>query len=92
MPRKRCKDAYNHKLGRSDVGSAKGETGVKGKDTMPGSYLASRRAERCDTLIASALLVALIAGWIMNFVSVKQLEGGLDSFLAHTSSLRPDQA
>jgi hypothetical protein len=59
---------------------------------MPGSYLASRRAERCDTLIASALLVALLAGWIMNFVSVKQLAGGLEGFLAHTSLHRSDQA
>jgi hypothetical protein len=42
------------------------------------------RAKRSDTLIASAVLVALIAGWVMNFVSVKQLPG-LDTILAYAT-------
>lgn len=52
-------------------------------DTMQDSQLASCRAKRGDTLIASAVLAALIAGWIMNFVSVRQLAQGLDSVFAH---------
>jgi hypothetical protein len=41
------------------------------------AFLASRQPKRLDTLIASALLVLLIAGWVMNFVSVGQLSLGL---------------
>jgi hypothetical protein len=44
-----------------------------------------RRPKRCDTLIASAVLVALIAGWVMNFVSVKQLSSGIGGLLAHAT-------
>jgi hypothetical protein len=47
--------------------------------------LAARRTERRDRLIASALLVALLAGWALNFVSVKQLSLGLGGFLAHAA-------
>jgi hypothetical protein len=47
--------------------------------------LAARRTERRDRLIASALLLALLAGWLLNFVSVKQLSLGLGSFLAHAA-------
>jgi hypothetical protein len=45
--------------------------------------LAARRTERRDRLIASALLLALLAGWALNFVSVKELSLNLGSFLAH---------
>jgi hypothetical protein len=48
--------------------------------------LGSHRPKRCDTVIASAVLVALIAGWVLNFVSVKQLPLGLGSLLAHATS------
>ena len=44
--------------------------------------LAARRTERRDRLIASVLLLALLAGWALNFISVKQLSLGLGSFLA----------
>jgi hypothetical protein len=47
----------------------------------PRGLLAARRTERRDRLIASALLVALLAGWATNFVSVKQLSLGLGSFI-----------
>jgi predicted Co/Zn/Cd cation transporter (cation efflux family) len=50
---------------------------------MTRSHHASGCAKRSDTLIASAVLVALIAGWVMNFVSVKQLALGLDTVIAH---------
>lgn len=43
--------------------------------------LAMPRAGRCDTLIASVVLVLLIAGWALNFVSVKQLTLGLGNYL-----------
>ena len=50
------------------------------------TYLASRQPKRCDTLIASALLVLLIAGWVMNFDSVRQLSLGLGSLLTHAAA------
>jgi len=48
------------------------------------AFLETRRAGRRDTLIASAVLVLLLAGWALNFVSVKQLTLGLGSYLVHT--------
>jgi hypothetical protein len=45
---------------------------------------ASPTVRRCDRLIASALLVALIAGWIMDFVGARQLAQRLDSLIAAT--------
>ena len=54
-----------------------------GKQTIP-RLDASRAARRCDALIASALLVALIAGWIMDFVGARQLAQRLDSLIAAT--------
>ncbi len=50
------------------------------------SLLASRQPKRCDTLIASAVLAVLIAGWVMNFVSVRQLSLGLNSLIAHAGT------
>jgi hypothetical protein len=47
------------------------------------SRLASRQPKRGDTLIASVLLVLLIAGWVMNFVSIRQLSLGLGSLIGH---------
>jgi hypothetical protein len=47
------------------------------------AYLASRQPKRCDTLIASALLAVLIVGWVMNFVTVRQLSLGLGGLVAH---------
>jgi hypothetical protein len=52
--------------------------------TSASGHLASRRPKRSDTLIASAVLVALIAGWVMNFVSLKQLPD-LGSLLAQAT-------
>jgi hypothetical protein len=45
---------------------------------------ASPTVRRSDGLIASALLVALIAGWIMDFVGARQLAQRLDSLIAAT--------
>ncbi len=45
--------------------------------------IAARRTERRDRLIACVLLLALLAGWALNFVSVRQLSLSLDGFLAH---------
>jgi hypothetical protein len=47
-------------------------------------FLETRRAGRRDTLIASAVLVLLLAGWALNFVSVKQLTLGFGSYLVYT--------
>ena len=60
--------------------------GHDGEDAGNGTarVLASRQPKRCDTLIASTLLVLLLAGWALNFVSVKQLTLGLGSYLVHT--------
>jgi hypothetical protein len=49
-------------------------------------FLASRQPKRCDTLIASALLVLLIAGWVMNFVSIRQLSMGFGTLIAHAAA------
>jgi hypothetical protein len=61
--------------------------GHDGEDAGNGaaSFLASRHPKRGDTLIASAVLVLLIAGWVMNFVSVRQLSHSFGSLMAHTS-------
>ena len=48
--------------------------------------LNARRTERRDRLIASALLLALLAGWALNFVSVKQLSMSLGDFIAHATA------
>jgi hypothetical protein len=45
--------------------------------------ITARRTERRDRLIASALLMALLAGWALNFVSVKELSLNLGGFLVH---------
>jgi hypothetical protein len=47
--------------------------------------LASRHPKRCDTLIASTVLGLLIAGWVLNFVSIRQLSLGLGTLIAHTT-------
>jgi hypothetical protein len=62
--------------------------GHDGEDAGNGTarFLASRQPKRCDTLIASTLLVLLIAGWVMNFVSVRQLSLGLGSLIAHAAA------
>ena len=59
--------------------------GHDGEDAGNGTmgFIAPRQAKRCDTFIASALLAVLIAGWVMNFVSVRQLSLGLGSLVAH---------
>ena len=49
-------------------------------------FLAPRQPKRCDTLIASTVLVLLIAGWVLNFVSIRQLSLGLGSLIAHTAA------
>jgi hypothetical protein len=49
------------------------------------NMLASRGPKPSDTLIASAVLAALIAGWVMNFVSVKQLSSRLGDIIGHAS-------
>jgi hypothetical protein len=49
---------------------------------MPLSYLTACPAKRGDTLIASVVLVLLLAGWVMNFVGPKQLTDGVNSFIA----------
>jgi uncharacterized membrane protein YGL010W len=51
---------------------------------MPSDQRVSRAARRCDALIASTILVALIAGWIVDFVGPKQFALRLDSLLAAT--------
>lgn len=50
--------------------------------TISGGLLAAHRPKRCDTVIASTLLVLLLAGWVMNFVSVKQVSLGLGIIIA----------
>ena len=48
------------------------------------SYLAACPAKRGDTLIASMVLVLLLAGWLMNFVGAKELSEGVGNFIAYS--------
>jgi hypothetical protein len=48
--------------------------------------LGVRRPERVDTLIAFTLLAALLAGWMLNFASVKELTLGLGGYLMHAAA------
>lgn len=53
--------------------------------TASRGMLAARRTERRDRLIAGALMVALLAGWALNFVSLKDLSLSVGDFLAHAA-------
>ncbi len=57
----------------------------RGGDASRG-LLAARRTERRDTADRLRVLLALLAGWAMNFVSVKQLSLSLGSFIAHATA------
>jgi hypothetical protein len=70
--------------GRSIVSALHVQAAIARRRNQPGGgMLAARRTERRDRLVASALLAALIIGWVANFVSVKQLSLGLSDLLAH---------
>jgi hypothetical protein len=86
-----CEDAHNDQKGAFNVSALRNHAALAGHDgedagNGTASLLASRQPKRCDTLIASALLVLLIAGWAMNFVSVRQLSLGLGSFIAQAAA------
>ena len=59
------------------------QAAIARRRSHPTGRLAARRTERRDRLVASALLAALIIGWVANFISVKQLSLGLGDLLAH---------
>ena len=59
------------------------QAATAGRRSEPSGRLAARRTERRDRLVASALLAALIIGWVANFISVKQLSLGLSDLLVH---------
>jgi hypothetical protein len=69
--------------GRSIVSALHAQAAIARRQGEPGGKLAARRTERRDRLVASALLAALIVGWVANFVSVKQLSLGLSDLLAY---------
>ena len=62
------------------------QAAIAGRRNEPRGMLAARRTERRDRLVASALLAALIIGWVANFISVKQLSLGLSDLLVHALS------
>jgi hypothetical protein len=74
---------YEKNLGRSIVSALHSQAAIAGRRHQPKGMLAARRTERRDRLVASALLAALIMGWVANFISVKQLSLGLGDLLAH---------
>ena len=53
------------------------------RQSAPRGMLAARRTERRDRLIASALALVLLAGYVLNFVSLKQLSQDLGGYIAH---------
>lgn len=57
-----------------------------GRSNVP-SRRAQRSSRRCDTLIASAVLVLLVAGWIMNFVDPKQAAWRFNELIASYARL-----
>jgi hypothetical protein len=59
------------------------QAAVQGRRSQPKGMLAARRTERRDRLVASALLAALIIGWVANFISVKQFSLGVGDILVH---------
>jgi hypothetical protein len=69
--------------GRSIVSALHSQAAIAGRRSEPSGKLAARRTERRDRLVASALLAALIIGWVANFISVKQLSLGLSDLLVH---------
>jgi hypothetical protein len=90
-----CEDGHNDQKerpkGAFNVSALRNHAALAGHDDEDAgngtaTLVASRQPKRCDTLIASALLVLLIAGWVMNFVSVRQLSLGLGSLIAHTGA------
>jgi len=48
------------------------------------SYLTTCPVKRGDTLIASVVLVLLLAGWVMNFIGPRQLSEGVGNFIAYS--------
>ena len=60
------------------------QAAIAGRRKEPRGMLA--RTERRDRLVASALLAALIIGWVANFISVRQLSLGLSDLLVHALS------
>ena len=59
------------------------QAAAQGGRSQPKDMLTARRTERRDRLVASALLAALIVGWVANLNSVKQLSLGLGNILVH---------
>lgn len=59
--------------------------GITRKESASMNFLTAHRAARCDSLIASAVLSALIAGWVMSFITPKQLSLGFGGLLAYRS-------
>ncbi len=56
---------------------------IAGKLSMSVGHPAACCPKRGDTLIASVVLVLLVAGWIMNFVGPRQITEGVGNFIAH---------
>jgi hypothetical protein len=57
---------------------------IAGKEHTLRGHLAPCRPKRGDTLIASVVLVLLLAGWLMNFVGPRRLSEGVGTFLAYS--------
>ena len=57
---------------------------IAAKSITCANYLGTCPAKRGDTLIASVLLVLLLAGWVMNFVGPKELTEGVGNFIAYS--------
>jgi hypothetical protein len=59
------------------------------EEGVSATFVAPPRVQRFDTLIASAVLVLLLAGWMLNFVSFNELNDltkSLGSYLVHSPS------
>lgn len=54
----------------------------------PRNALLVRRPGRLDTLIAFAVLAVLLAGWMLNLTSVKDLTLGLGGYLVQAAALQ----
>jgi hypothetical protein len=65
------------------VSALHAQAAIRPRRSAPRGMLSARRTERRDRLVASALVVALLVGYVLNFVSVKQLSLDLGGFIAH---------
>ena len=78
-----CGKLIRHNKREAVVSAVQAQATITPRRSAPRGMLAARRTERRDRLIASALALVLLAGYVLNFVSLKQLSQDLGGYIAH---------